>query len=187
MPSIYKCIYTLLYQPNNHETDLLLLLLPVLGFGQAKVDGTVAETRTIAFRYRRNKKNLASVGKYQFPNVTYTNRLRQRPKWAKAPLLKSKSVVWKTGGSNLCDTSVRLHYEAHRWYQTALLLARKRYGITKARHPDGIFLPRGKMALLNTAGWKAQWMGPGYAEENEQPSPMFGKQFAVNKKEYYRR
>jgi len=40
-----------------------------------------------------------------------------------------------------------------------------------------------RMALLNTADWKAQWIEPGYVEDSIlRPSPFFRKKFTVGKK-----
>lgn len=39
-----------------------------------------------------------------------------------------------------------------------------------------------RMALLAPADWKAQWIEPGFAEEESRPSPLFRKEFAASKK-----
>lgn len=39
-----------------------------------------------------------------------------------------------------------------------------------------------QMALLNPSDWKAKWIIPGYAEDSTRPSPLFRKEFNMNKK-----
>ncbi len=39
-----------------------------------------------------------------------------------------------------------------------------------------------QMGMHSPADWKAQWISPGFDEENDRPSPLFRKEFALSKK-----
>jgi alpha-L-rhamnosidase len=95
---------------------------------------------------------------------------------------KGKKDIWNTGKVS-SDQSVYVPYGGE------TLLAGQKY-FWKVRIWDNTGKATAwtepaswQMGLLTPADWKAQWISPGYTEDvDQQPSPLFRKTFALNKK-----
>ncbi|MEO5907594.1 MAG: family 78 glycoside hydrolase catalytic domain, partial [Ginsengibacter sp.] len=94
---------------------------------------------------------------------------------------KEKNLEWNSG-KILSDQSVRVDYKGN-----PLLSAKKyfwqirvwdNYGKASGWSTPAFF----QMGLLNKGDWKAKWIEPGFGDTVGQPSPMFRKQFAADKK-----
>ena len=95
---------------------------------------------------------------------------------------KSKSAVWNSGK----QTSAQSVFVP---YAGAALESGKKYrwqvqvwdngGNVSVKSDTAFF----QMALLHESDWKAKWIVPGYTEDSVlRPSPMFRRQFSINKK-----
>jgi alpha-L-rhamnosidase len=97
------------------------------------------------------------------------------------PAFGGKAVVWKTGKVN-SDSSVHVYYKGspltsgkkYYWHVRVW----DNYGKTSEWSAPATW----QMALLNTTDWKAQWIAPGFTEEESRPSPLFRKEFSAAKK-----
>jgi alpha-L-rhamnosidase len=97
-------------------------------------------------------------------------------------LLNNKNIIWSSGKVS-SDSSVHVSYKGKE------LQSDKKY-YWQVRTWDNTGTPARwsqpaywQMALLNKSGWKAKWIMPGYIEDTiMRPSPLFRKEFSVNKK-----
>ena len=96
-------------------------------------------------------------------------------------LKKGKHLEWNTG-KILSDESVHVNYKGNGLQSGKKYFWQVRvwdnYGKISGWSQPAFF----QMGLLNTGEWKAKWIEPGFVDSVGQPSPMFRKQFAADKK-----
>jgi alpha-L-rhamnosidase len=97
-------------------------------------------------------------------------------------LLKNRNIVWNSG-KILSDSSVHVSYKGKELQSNKKYYWQVRTWDNKGK--PALWSPPAfwQMALLKTSDWKAKWIMPGYIEDSVmRPSPLFRKEFSVNKK-----
>jgi len=163
---------------NIYLLFLSLSIYPALSFGQLKIDALLCENTHNPLGIDVKNPGLSWQLISDQRNVMQT---AYQIEVADNPMFKGKSVVWKTGKVN-SDTSVHVYYKG-----LSLVSGKRYYWHVKVWDNKGTAsewsAPASwQMALLNMTDWKARWISPGYTEEESRPSPLFRKQFAINKK-----
>src|SRR6185312_6903035 len=96
-------------------------------------------------------------------------------------ILSNKSVVWNAG-------KIQSNQSVHVPYAGSPLQSGKKYywqvrvWDNAGKVSDWSKIAFFQMALLNKSDWKARWIEPGFTEDSPQASPIFRKQFSLNKK-----
>lgn len=97
-------------------------------------------------------------------------------------LLKNKNLVWSSG-KILSDSSVHVSYKGKELLSNKKYYWQVRTWNNKSKSALWSQPASWQMALLNTSDWKAKWISPGFIEDSiMRPSPLFRKEFSINKK-----
>lgn len=149
-----------------------LLLLSFFGFSQARVAGLLCN----------NLNNPIEVGvSPQFSWQISSPKRNILQTAYEIKVLSNESVVWNPG-------KVQSDQSVHVPYAGSPLQSGKKYswqvrvwdnnGKASSWSAPAFF----QMALLNKSDWKARWIEPGFTEDSPHVSPVFRKQFSLNKK-----
>ena len=97
-------------------------------------------------------------------------------------LLKNKNIIWNSG-KVLSDSSVHVSYKGNELQTNKKYYWQVRTWDNTGKSSIWSAPASWQMGLLNTSDWKAKWIEPGYIEDSiMRPSPLFRKNFSVNKK-----
>jgi alpha-L-rhamnosidase len=149
-----------------------LLLLSVFGFSQTRVAELLCN----------NLGNPIEVGvSPQFSWQLNSNKRNVLQTAYEIKVLSGKSVVWDPG-KIVSDQSVHIPYagsplQSGRKYSWQVRVW-DNGGNVSAWSAPAFF----QMGLLNKSDWKAKWIEPGFTEDSPHVSPVFRKQFSLNKK-----
>jgi alpha-L-rhamnosidase len=92
-----------------------------------------------------------------------------------------KDLVWNSG-KVMSDQSIYVHYAGAALTSGTRYFWQVRVWDDKGKASDWSETAFWQMGLLTPADWTAKWITPGFTEDKSQPSPLFRKQFALNKK-----
>jgi alpha-L-rhamnosidase len=149
-----------------------LLLLSVFGFSQTRVAELLCN----------NLSNPIEVGvSPQFSWQLNSNKRNVLQTAYEIKVLSGKWVVWDPG-KIVSDQSVHIPYagsplQSGRKYSWKVRVW-DNGGNVSAWSAPAFF----QMGLLNKSDWKAKWIEPGFTEDSPHVSPVFRKQFSLNKK-----
>ena len=113
-----------------------------------------------------DKRNCSQTG---YEIIVFNTEKKKMPVWTSGKIQSSQSVYIPYKGAPL-QSGKRYTWQVQVWDNTG----------TNAISKENAFF---QTAFLKMSDWKAKWIGPGYTEDSiQRPSPMFRKEFSINKK-----
>ncbi|WET01800.1 family 78 glycoside hydrolase catalytic domain [Flavobacterium sp. YJ01] len=93
----------------------------------------------------------------------------------------NKDLLWTTG-KVISDQSIHIPYNGKPLEAGKRYYWQVRIWDNKGKLTTWSNVAYWQMGLLKENDWQAQWISPGYEEENDRPSPLLRKEFKINKK-----